>query len=51
MPAKIEPTMIDVVFLLAVEFTEGMVGDAGPRELVEVKSERTSVAEPARTVG
>ena len=51
--------MIAVVFLLVVELSETVVGDAGPRELVKVTpidstilgSERTVVVEPARTVG
>jgi len=57
--ANIEPTMIGVVFLLVVEATEATVGDAVPRELVEVvptegtrlESDITAVVEPARTVG
>ena len=57
--AKIEPTMITVVFLFVAEFSEATVGDAGPRELVEVTvidstrlgSERAVVVDPARTVG
>ena len=48
-----------MVFLPAVEFSEAAVGDAGPRELVEVApidstrlgSEGAAVVEPARTVG
>jgi hypothetical protein len=59
MPARSEPTIIGVMFLLVVEFTEATVGDAVSRELVEVapiestrlESEGTAVAEPARTVG
>lgn len=57
--AKTEPTMIGMVFLLVVEFSEAMVGDVAPRELVGVASidstrlgsERIAVIEPARTVG
>jgi len=55
--ANIEPTIIGVVFLLVVEATEATVGDAVPRELVEVvpterlRSEGTAVIGPARTVG
>lgn len=57
--AKIEPTMIGVGFLLVAEFTGATVGDAVPKEPVEVmsiestrlESERALVAGPARTVG
>ena len=57
--AKIEPTIIVVVFLPVAEFSKATVGDADSRELVEVAlidstrlgSERTAVVEPARTVG
>ena len=57
--ANIEPTIMGVVFLLVAEATEATVGDAVPRELVEVipmeptrlRSEGTAVIEPARTVG
>lgn len=51
--------MIEVVFLLVVELFRATVGDAVPRELVNVgpadstrpRSEGTIVIEPARTVG
>lgn len=57
--AKIEPTIIGVMFLLVAEFPEAMVGDPAPRELVGVASiestrlgsEGKAVIEPARTVG
>ena len=57
--AKIEPTMIGVVFLLVAELCEATVGDAIPGELVEVApidstrlgSGRAAVIEPAKTVG
>ena len=57
--ANIEPTIIGVVLLLVVEASEATVGDAVPRELAEavptegtrLKSDRTTVVEPARTVG
>ena len=58
-PAKTEPTIIGVTFLLVVEFTEAMVGDGVSRKPVEVASieptilgsERVDVVEPVRTVG
>jgi hypothetical protein len=54
--AKIEPTIIEVVFLSAVELFKATVGDAlpgvvGPNDSTRLASERTAVIEPARTVG
>lgn len=57
--AKIEPTMIAVVFLPIVELSEAGVGDAGPRELIQVTPvdstglgpRRSTDVEPASAVG
>lgn len=57
--AKMEPAMIDVMFLLVAELFKATVGEAVSRELEEVgpdnptrlESEGTTVVEPARTVG